>query len=65
MTRRRLLAASATALVAGVTAYLALAAVVDAYGDLGAAVAIALTAVWLTQAIRPLLTPPRHRSRRP
>lgn len=61
---RRLLTASATALVAGVVAYLGLAAVVDAYGDLGAAVAIALTALWLSQTIWTLTRPP-HRSRRP
>ncbi|MFI2667906.1 hypothetical protein [Micromonospora carbonacea] len=44
---RRLLAILATALVAGVAGALALAAAADAWTHDGAAVLLALTAVWL------------------
>jgi hypothetical protein len=62
MTRhlRHALVASAAALVAGVTALLALAAAQEAWTSRGAAVLLALAAVWLSQGIRPLLTHRRH-----
>ncbi|MFE7868827.1 hypothetical protein ACFUYE_00545 [Micromonospora humida] len=60
MTRRRLLAALATALVAGVAATLALAAARSAWGDPAAAVLVALAAVFLAQPIPHLL---RRRTR--
>ncbi|GHJ11197.1 hypothetical protein TPA0907_55640 [Micromonospora humidisoli] len=60
MTRRRLLAALAAALVAGVAATLALAAAADAWTHDGAAVLAAVAAAWLTQPIPHLL---RRRTR--
>jgi hypothetical protein len=62
MTRhlRHALVASAAALVAGVTALLALAAAQEAWTSRGAAVLLALAAVWLSQGIRPLLPHRRH-----
>jgi len=55
-TVHRVLTATGAGFVAGVAALLLLAAVVDAYGDLGAAVLIATAAVWISQGVRPLLT---------
>ncbi|MGX4657084.1 hypothetical protein ACWCHM_26045 [Micromonospora sp. SCSIO 07396] len=60
MTRRRLLAALATALVAGVAATLALAAAADAWTHDGAAVLVAVAAAWLGSTIPHLL---RRRTR--
>ncbi|WP_420123190.1 hypothetical protein [Nakamurella sp.] len=60
MTRRRLLAILAAALVAGVAATLALAAAARAWGDPAAAVLVALAAAWLGAAIPHLL---RRRTR--
>lgn len=62
MTRpvRVALVASAAALVAGVAAVLAIAAAVDARADPGAAILLALVAVWLSQAIGAL-----YRTNRP
>ncbi|WKU07992.1 hypothetical protein [Micromonospora sp. HUAS LYJ1] len=60
MTRRRLLAILAAALVAGVAATLALAAARSAWGDPAAAVLVAVAAAWLGSTIPHLL---RRRTR--
>ncbi|GLY21678.1 hypothetical protein [Micromonospora sp. NBRC 101691] len=52
---RRLLIASAIALTAGAAAVLALSAAARTWGDPAAALLLALTAVWLGQAIPPLV----------
>lgn len=57
---RRLAVVSAAAVVAGTAATLALAAADRAYGRPGAAILIALAAVWLGQGITPLI---RRRTR--
>lgn len=58
--RRQIATATAAAIVAAVVILLALAAIADAYGRPGAAMAIGLAAVFVSQALHALL---RHQPR--
>lgn len=64
MTARTVAAVVALALIAGVTAVLALAAASDAHLNPGGAILTALAAVWVSLAIRPLFRLIRTRTTR-